>query len=277
MIQIITDSTSDVRPSEWEKLGVTVLPLSVNFDGKTYLDGVDLTNDAFFKMLEDAHRLPITSQINPTTFSHAFQKYTGTGDDVVGIFISSKFSGTYHSAEMAAQAVNPNKIFVVDSKIGTFGLAIVVQEAVKMRDAGMGAAEIAEKIKKLTERIRLIAMVDTLKYLRMGGRISKVTAFVGGVLGIHPMVEVKDGVIHNIGRVRGQHSAMQFILKYLTDYPPDTDITFAIGHSSAHQGFADLREFLKPYLPVDKAFIGDIGAVIGTHIGPGAFGIAYFE
>jgi len=277
MVKIITDSTSDVRPAEWEKLGVAVVPLSVNFDEKSYLDGVDLTNDAFFEMLKNADRLPTTSQINPDTFSRVFQEYTDAGYDVVGIFISSKLSGTCNSAVIAAQEVNPDKVFVVDSKIGTFGLAIIVREAIKMRDAGMSAAEIANNLNKLTERVRLIAMVDTLKYLRMGGRISVVTAFLGGIIGIRPMVEVKDGTIHNVGKVRGKHLVMQFILNYLNDHPLDTDLTFSIGHSNTLQDCNTLREFLKPYIPVEKALIGEIGSVIGTYVGPGAFGIAYFE
>ena len=277
MIQIITDSTSDVRPAEWEALGVSVLPLSVNFGDKSYLDGVDLTNDEFFKMLASAEHLPTTSQINPDAFSRAFKKHIDNGDDVVGIFISSKLSGTFNSAAMAAKEVNPEKIFVVDSKIGTFGLAILVQEAVKMRNAGMSAAMLVDNLNKLIDRVRLVAMVSTLKYLRMGGRISATTAFVGGILNIHPMVAVMDGIINNVGKVRGQRSAMKFILQYLGDHPPDMDRAIAIGHSNTPQGLKNLQEFLKPHLPVDKAFVGEIGAVIGTYIGPGAFGLAYFE
>ena len=277
MVQIVTDSTSDVRPEQWEKLGVTVIPLSVNFGERTYLDGLDLSNNEFFKMLESAEQLPTTSQINPDTFSRVFKKYTDAGDDVVGIFISSKLSGTCNSALTAAQEINPNKIFIVDSKIGTFGLAIIVREAVKMRDFGINAAEIADNIKKLTDKVRLVAMVDTLKYLRMGGRISGLTAFVGGVLGIRPMVAVRDGLIHNVGRARGEHSVMQFILKYLNDHPIDVELTFSIGHSNTSQGCSSLQEFLKPHIPIEKAFTEEIGSVIGTYIGPGAFGIAYFE
>ena len=277
MVRVITDSTSDVRPDEWAKIGVTVLPLSVSFDRNIYLDGVDLTNEAFFGMLKNAESLPATSQINPDIFAAAFQKYTDAGDDVVGIFISSKLSGTYNSAVIAAQEVNPGKIFVVDSKTGTFGLAIIVREAVKMRDAGINAAEIADNIKKLADRVRLVAMVDTLKYLRMGGRISSAVAVAGGILGIRPMVEVRDGLIHNIGKVRGKNSAMKFIQKYLNEYPPDTDLAFAVGHSNARQDCNNLKEFLKPHIPAEKASIGEIGAVIGTYIGPGAFGAAYFE
>jgi len=277
MVRIITDSTSDVRPAQWAKLGVTVLPLSVNFEDKSYLDGIDLTVDAFFEMLANAEKLPTTSQINPDAFARVFKECTDSGDDVVGIFISSKLSGTHDSAVIAAQEVNPDKIFVVDSKIGTFGLAILVHEAVKMRDAGMEAAEIANKVEKLTKRVRLVAMVDTLKYLRMGGRISAASAILGGVLGIKPIVDLQNGLIHNIGKVRGKNSAMQFILKYLSDNPLDTGLAFSIGHSNARQEYDNLRAFLQPHIPVDKALIGEIGSVIGTYVGPGAFGIAYFE
>jgi len=277
MVRIITDSTSDVRPDAWAKFGVTVLPLSVSFGEKTFLDGVDLTNEAFYEMLANAARLPTTSQINPDTFSGVFKQYTSAGDDVVGIFISSKLSGTCNSALIAAQEVIPDKIFVVDSKIGTFGLSIVVHEALKLRDAGMGAAEIADKVKQLAERVRLVAMVDTLKYLRMGGRISAVASIVGGVLGIKPIVDLQDGSIHNIGKVRGRQSVMQFILKYLDDHPVDTNLTFATGHSNARHWCDHLCGFLKPHLPIEKILFGEIGSVIGSHVGPGAFGFAYFE
>jgi len=277
MVRIITDSTSDVRPAEWAELGVSVLPLTVTINGKSYQDGIDLSNDTFFEMLEHAEQLPTTSQITPDTFSQAFEKHTGNGDDVVGVFISSELSGTCHSAEIAAQEMDPDKVFVVDSRIGTFGLAILVREAVKMRDAGMIAAEIAGALKKLVARIRLVAMVDTLKYLRLGGRISAATAFVGDLLKIRPMVEVKDGLIHNIGKIRGKRSVMQFISRYLDEHPIDTELSFAIGHSNAHHDCHNLLEFLKDRIPASKTFLAEIGAVIGTYIGPGAFGIAYFE
>jgi len=277
MIRIITDSTSDVRPAEWKELGVTVLPLSVNFGDKTYLDGIDLTNEEFFEMLANAEKLPTTSQINPDAFSRVFKEYNDAGDDVVGIFISSKLSGTHNSAIIAAQEVNPDKIFVVDSKIGTFGLAIVVREAVKMRDDGMSAMEIADNLRTLIKRVRLVAMVDTLKYLRMGGRISAAASIVGEVLGIKPIIDVRDGLIHNIGKVRGKNAAMKFMLKYLKENPPDPDLPIAIAHSNTVQGCNILMDILKPHLPTDNIIIGKIGAVIGTYVGPGAFGVIYFE
>ena len=203
MVRIITDSTSDLSGKRQKELGVEVLPLTVVFGEEKYKDGTELKSAEFFKKLEKAERLPTTVQLSPLELEDAFARHVKNGDDVVGIFISSYMSGTYQSAAIARENAGPERIFVVDSYTTTFPLGMLVEQAAKMRDKGMGAAEIAENVKKLSGRLRLFAAVDTLKYLKMGGRLSGAAAFVGGLLGITPIISIVDGRVIAIGKTRG--------------------------------------------------------------------------
>ena len=204
MVQIITDSTSDLSKARQEALGVEVAPLSVHFGEESFLDGVDLTNEAFYVRLRAAQALPTTAQVNPEEFVRRFQAHRDRGDDVVALFIASKLSGTCQSAMIAREMVDPDHIFVIDSDTVTFGLGLLVEMAARLRDQGLSAREIAEELERLKARQRFYAVVETLKYLKMGGRISGAAAVVGGMLGITPILDIRDGVVQAAGKARGR-------------------------------------------------------------------------
>ena len=190
MVRIITDGTSDLSAQRAAELGIDVMPMRVFFGPESFLDGVDITREEFFRRLASSEELPTTSQLNPDDFLELFQRYTDQGDQVVGIFISSQLSGTCQSACIARGMVESGEIHIVDSRTVTFALALLVEEAARMRDQGLSAAEIAAGVEALAQRTKLLAIVDTLTYLKKGGRISAATAAVGGLLGIKPIVEV---------------------------------------------------------------------------------------
>ncbi len=274
-VKIITDSTADLELEELKAFGVEMAPLSVIFDGKSYKDGTELSKDDFYRMQAEADKLPSTSQVNPDEFVEKFRPHVDNGDEVIGIFISSKISGTYQSALIAKDIIGSDNIYVIDSKTATMALGLLVREAVKMRDSGMSASDMAQKLTELVERTEFVAIVDTLKYLKMGGRISATTAMIGGVLGISPVVAFNDGALESVGRVKGKKAKIDYLLKLLSDKPADPGYLFGFAHSRAYDEASEIRGIIMNDYPDSDSFICELGATIGTHAGPGAFGMAY--
>ncbi len=275
MVRIVTDSTSDITQAEGRTLGITIVPLTVHFLGESYRDGIDLSNREFFEKLAAADSIPTTSQVPPGEFTHLFQQFVDAGDDVVGIFISSDMSGTYQSAEVARELVDEEKIHVVDSRVATFELSLLVRLAVRFRDAGKTAPEIAEAIRRLTKRVRLFAVIDTLKYLKMSGRISTTTAFVGGLLGINPLISIRDGKVVSIGKSRGLKAGLGMINEHMQADPPDLEYLVGFGHINAPAFLEETVAYFSGLFGITDYFETDIGIIVGTHVGPGSAGIAY--
>jgi DegV family protein with EDD domain len=275
MVRIITDSTSDITQEDARRLNVTVVPLTVFFGSDSYRDGIDLTKKEFFERLAVSETLPTTSQVSPGEFTQLFQSCIDAGDEVVGIFISSLMSGTFQSSEVARELVDSDRIHVIDSQSATFELGLLVFEAVRLRDAGMGAAGIAENISALVGRVRLLAVIDTLKYLRMSGRISTTTAFVGGLLGINPLIAITGGRVVSIGKSRGLTAGLRQIADRMAQDPPDTGHAVTFGHINAPAFLRETVEYLSGQFNITDYIEMDIGITVGTHVGPGAAGIAY--
>ena len=278
MVRIITDGTSDLTAQMAAELGVHVMPMRVFFGQECFVDGVDITREEFFARLTASDELPTTSQLNPDDFLEVFQTYVDQGDEIVGIFLSTELSGTCQSACIARDMVEGGEIHIVDSRTVTFALALLVEEAARMRDQGLSAAQIAAEVEKLAQRTRLLAIVDTLTYLKKGGRISAATAAVGGLLGIKPIVGVDSrGTVEALGKARSMASGLEWIARQIGQAAPaDPARPVAYGHSNAPERVPLCMEALKEVLPQDlPPVVGSIGAVIGTHVGPGAVGVAY--
>lgn len=277
MVRIITDGTSDITARRAEELNIDVIPMRVFFGEESFVDGVDITREEFFARLASSEELPTTSQLNPDDFLELFQKYAAQGDQIVGIFLSTELSGTCQSACIARDMVEAGGIYIVDSRTVTFALALLVEEAVRMRDQGLAAAEIAAEVEKLAQRTRLLAIVDTLTYLKKGGRISAATAAVGGLLGIKPIVGVDSrGTVEALGKARSVASGLEWIARHIGSAPADPARLVGYGHSNSPERLPVCMEALKDVLPQElPPVMGSIGAVIGTHVGPGAVGVAY--
>ena len=200
-IQIVTDSTCDLTAQEAQEMNVKVIPLRVIFEDAVYADGVDIDKATFYEKQAQAKVLPKTSQLNPQEFCDAFQPMLDTGDEVVMVLLSSKLSGSYQSASIAKEMVEGGeRLHLVDSLNITMGESVLVRQAVRMRDQGAGAEEIVAKLEELRGRVRFLAFVGTLKYLKMGGRISASTAAIGTMLNISPVVAVVDGEVKSVGK-----------------------------------------------------------------------------
>ena len=276
MIQIITDSTCDLSPELVQKLGVHVIPLSICFGADTYTDGVTIDKETFFAKLAEVEQLPTTSQPNPAAILDCMEPLLKQGDEIVGLFLSSKLSGTFQSATIAAGMAASDNIHLVDSLNATFGLGLLVMIAARARDEGKTAAQIVEIVEEAKSRLRLIAFVDTLKYLQMGGRISAASAVVGTLLGINPLISVIDGAVESIGKARGRKGAYRHLKTLFEQEAMDESFPVFFGSTNDVAAMNELEAALTPsFTGAVEVYHAEIGAAIGTHVGPGAAGIAY--
>ncbi len=274
-IKIITDSTSDIPFEQQQELGIEIVPLSVRFGSEEYIDGVTLTKQEFYKKLTECSDLPTTAQVNPDQFATVFQKHLDAGDEVVGIFISGKLSGTFQSADIAKNMLGSDKIHVIDSLNVTFGLALLVYEAVKMRDNGLSAQEICEGIYGLIKKLKFYIILDTLKYLKMGGRLSSSAAFMGTMLHIKPIISLVDGAVAVVEKKKGQKAAVEWLTQRVDEQQPNPECEVVFGGSAAPEFVALVQGSLRRQVPENREKTVEMGAVVGTHAGPGSAGLAY--
>ncbi len=277
MVKILTDSSCDLSPAQCEELGVEMLPLTVNFGETSYRANIDISNEEFYEKLAAAPELPKTAQITPAFFEDKFKVYQNSGDDVVCLFISSQMSGTLQSARLAKNLVGADRIHLPDTLNVTFALGLLVEEAVKMRDRGLSAAEIAQEVENLVPRVRLWALIDALKYLKMGGRLSATSALVASILGICPIITLENGLVEVVGKARGKKSAFKFIREQVAKEPISADFSVTVGHAAVPKTRNDFMEFMGAELKKREVYKLDIGSIVGTHTGPGACGLAYIR
>ena len=276
-IQIITDSSSDITGSDREDL--TVLPMKITFDDREYLDGVNLTHREFYEKLIECDLLPVTSQIPPYEFETAVCKALETRDYAIIITLSGKLSGTWQSACIAAREFE-GRVFVVDSENATVGERALVEYALQLKDSGMDAASIAATLEKEKKNIRLIALLDTLEYLKKGGRISKTAALAGSVLSIKPVVGVVDGEVVMLGKARGSKQGNNLLAQHIKE---SGGIDFQKPYFLGYAGLSD--SLMQKYITDSEALwkghakslpAATVGGTIGTHVGPGGIAVAYF-
>lgn len=278
-VYFVIDSASDVIPEEINTLGnLRVLPLKVIFGEQEYADGVNLSHKEFYEKLSQTRDMPTTCQVPPADFEQTYEELVSQGHEVVVITISSLLSGTYQSSVIAA-ADYEGKVFPVDSMTATIGERVLLEYGMQLAAQGMGAAAIAEELKKVRDRVRIVATLDTLEFLKRGGRISTATALAGSLLAIKPAIEVKDGIVQMAGTARGNKKA-NLLLTQLMDnygginYDMPVAFTYAYDRALLDQFLTQCPQVWEQETPVPAY---SLGCTIGTHVGPGAYGIAFFE
>ncbi len=279
MIRILTDSASDILPAEAEQLGVTVIPLNVTLeDGTVLRDGVDMTPSAHYEILAGCRKLPTTSQPSPELFENFFLEAAAAGDEVIGIFLSHALSGTYQCAKLAADMANVDNVLFVDSGHVCLSEALLVRLAVQLRDSGKTAGQIAAILEHAKEHLHLVAAIDDLKYLRKGGRLPAAVAVAGGMLGIKPLITIQDGKVAMAGKARGLPGAYVALFKKVEEMGGITPAFQALaGYTVSPREVTPIQTYLRDNLQQEDLLVRQIGCVIGTHAGPGAFGIAFFD
>lgn len=273
-VRIVVDSTADLLPHQRSR--VETVPLTVHFGEQEYVDGVTIRAEEFYRKLETCKDLPKTSQAAPFDFEKVFQSIVDEGDTAVAITISSRLSSTHQSARIAAEEF-PGKILVVDTLQVAISSGILVTHALELLDRGLSAPEIAEELTAVREKVRLLAVVDTLEYLQRGGRVSKTVALAGGLLNVKPIIGIVDGEIKMIGKARGNKQANALMNREIERLGVDFDKPILLGYT----GTSD--ELLRRYMEESGDLWEDrqlpssiVSAVIGTHAGPGAVAVAFF-
>ena len=275
--RIIVDSTADLLPEFQNRL--RSIPLTVYFGSEEYIDGITIDHKTFYEKLVESDVMPSTSQASPAAFADEFEKAKAAGESAVVITLASKFSGTYQSAMIAAE--DYDNIYVVDSGSASIGSGILVELALKYLDEGFSAKEIAQKLEEDKKKIVVVALVDTLEYLKRGGRISKTVAFAGTLLNIKPVLSVIGGEIGMLGKARGSKMGNNLLVQ---EIQKTGGVDFSKPVLLGYSGLSDA--VLLKYIEDSKHLWSEgletvryttIGSVIGTHAGPGAVAVAFFK
>lgn len=274
-IKIITDSTADLPQEIIKKYDLEILPLLVTIKGETYKDIEEIQFDGMMSKIEEYKELPTTTQVNPQRFYNAYEKYLKEGYKIISIHISSKISGTYQSACAAKEMLNSDDIIVIDSLNATSGLGLLVVKACKLKEEGKSAKEISDEITVFREHIRSVIVFSSLDNLIKGGRISKTAGIIGSALGIKLILQIKNGELEMIDKVRGEKKAIKSVMKYFdeTKIKEQEDIVLL------EAGQCKILPIIKEELEqrnIDYMF-SKVGCVIGTHSGNDAFAVFFVE
>lgn len=275
-VRVITDSASDI--TGFDHASLTVLPLTVAFGDAVYRDGVDLSSERFFELLVESDEMPSTGAVSPGAFAEAFDRAHEAGEDVVAVTLSSRLSGTWQSAMVAAEG-RP-WVHVVDSLNVCIGEQVLVEYALMQVERGLSAAEVARLTQEARDDVHVLALLDTLEYLRRGGRIGSAAAGMGALLAIKPVVAVRDGRVELVGKARGSKNGRNLLVQLVREHPVDFHRPFALACSEG--GERTLRKYVDDSHElwegmVEGLPICSVGATIGTHVGPGAIAVAFFS
>ncbi|MBO5257951.1 MAG: DegV family protein [Clostridia bacterium] len=279
-VKIIVDSASDIKVTFAHQQNLGFAPLRTILAGTEYRDGIDILPDEFFEKLEANKEVARTSQVNVSEFAAMYEEAVNAGGDVIVITISSGLSGTYQSAVIAA-ADYPGRVYVIDSLSATAGEQVLIEQAIRLRDAGKSAADIFAELDEMRKKARLFVRLETLEYLKRGGRISKTSAAVGGLLNIKPILTLNgEGKLETVGKARGINMSHKMLNDSIRscggiDFTKPVVITYAgdLADGTVQKYLEDSKDIYGSH--VDQLTIGQLGCVIGTHSGPGAIVVSF--
>jgi DegV family protein with EDD domain len=276
-VKIVTDSTASLPTDVASELAIEVVPLIVRFGTREYVEGVDLSTEEFYDLLETSPDHPATSQPSPAAFREVYESLGSQGDDIVSIHISGKLSGTLASAQQAANELPDQKILTLDSGLASMALGLVVVEIARMAAAGADADSLAASAEELARRAHCVFVVPTLEYLRRGGRIGGAQAFVGSLLNLKPVLALRDGEVAPVARARSLRKALGTVVDQVRLHAPNGVESLAILHTYDLELRQDLEDQLLAVAPPSGDLYGDIpiGPVIGAHIGRGAVAVGF--
>ena len=267
-VQVITDSTADMPDGMAGELGIRVVPIYLRFGEKTYRDGVDITRDEFYTMLDSLPHHPASSQPNPEDFTSVFKEYCGNKDGIVAIHISSKISGTYNSANIARKTLKSEcPMEIIDSGLNSGGLGLVVKAAAKAARSGASFSEVVDEAKTAVSSVRMFGIFETMKYLARSGRVNKTIASAARILNVMPLLTFHEGEIVRAGLVRTISKGMEKIHEFVKNNAPISELT--IVHSKITEQAQELKERLGAFIDKKNIDIAELGAGLGVHGGPG--------
>jgi fatty acid kinase fatty acid binding subunit len=275
-VRVVTDSTADLPPEVVQELGITVIPMPVLFGEEVYRDGVDLSSEEFFERLATSPILPTTSQPSVGVFLETYRKLAADGDEIVSIHITARGSGTCESALQAVKSLGDSpRVEVVDSESASMGIGFQVIAAARAARAGANLEEVIAAARSVCRRVHTMALLETLEYLRRGGRIGRAQAFLGSVLNLKPLITIRDGVVHPVARVRTRARALDHMFRYCMAIGDLEQV--AILHGTTPEDAEMLAGRVRERLPDVPIYVGRLGPALGVHGGPGIIGIVVVE
>jgi DegV family protein with EDD domain len=277
-IKIVTDSTCDLPKELVEKYDIKVVPLSVNFGDDSYLDGIEISNKEFYDRLRNSDKLPTTSQVSPGEFVEVFKEILDKDDEVLGIFLAKEFSGTFPSAKIAKDIIKSDKIHLIDSRGVTGALAAIVLAAGDLVQRGLSIENIELRLDEFIRNSESVLVIDTLEYLVKGGRISKAQGAIGSVLSVKPVLTIGDGKLDTLAKVRGRKKGIKWMIDWVKDNRFDlSDKRVFILDTDDPKFHQDIKDALLENFEVGEIIDIEVGAVVGTHSGPGCGGICFIN
>ena len=273
-VAIVTDSTADLPPSLASSLGITTVPLTLNFDGQSLLDGVDITPTEFYRRLPNATSHPTTSQPSPGRFAEAYEALLTSHESIVSLHISQKLSGTFDSAQQAAELTDPTRIHVVDTQLVSMSLGLVTLAAATLASRGGEAEAIVDKVQSMRGEVQTYFSVATLEFLRRGGRIGRASALLGSVLQVKPVLCIRDGLVTPLERVRTFDRALQRVVELARAVDRGHGVCAIVGHAAAE---AEAERVVRELEPIaETLMMQPLGPVVGAHAGPGVVGVGVY-
>jgi DegV family protein with EDD domain len=272
-IAIVTDSTADFAGVDITRLALTIVPLTVNWGRDVLRDRIDITTPEFYTRLRTDRELPHTAAPPVGIFEEVYRNLLNDHEAVISIHIASLLSGTFHVAESAARAVDGARIHVVDSTSTSLGLGWLAHHAAQLAEDGADPATILAALHGMTPRLRLYVALDSLDYLQRGGRIGRAQAFLGGLLNVKPIILVKDGVVYPVERVRTRTSSFRRLAEISAEAGAKERV--AVAHGDAQTDADTLRQQVMTREGLTSVPVAEVGAVIGTHAGPGLIGVGF--
>lgn len=267
-VRVVTDSTADLPSGLARELGITVVPAYVGFGGRTFRDGVDISHDELYQKLEAGDVLPTTSQPTPTDFADTYRKLLGDTDEIASVHVSGKLSGTYSSALGGREMLGEERrIKVVDSQSLSMGLGLIAIAAARLAKTGASLPRVMREITQSVPKIHLWGVLDTLKYMLLGGRIGRAKALLGSLLNVKPMLTLRDGEFRPDGLARTRTMGLKRLINHLRDYPDTEDV--AIVHSTTPDEAQKLKQQIGPIFTRNPILISRLGPALGVHGGPG--------
>ena len=279
-VKLVTDSTCDLPRPLADQWDITVIPCNVHFDVEVYKDGIDIGPDEFYQRLVSSPRLPTTAQPSVKDFLDVYSSLVGQGHDVVSIHLSAELSGTLNSAFQAREALTSGepdapkgsgRIEIIDSRMASVGLGLITLAAAQMLKGGASWDETVESVKGCLPQTQCYFLLDTLEYLKKGGRIGKASAFLGSLLNIKPILKIKDGEAHPVERLRTRGKSLDRLAEIIRGLAPARYLS--IVHSTTPEEAEALKERLKGLVPDEEIVMSRFGPVVGTYLGPGALGV----
>lgn len=277
MLRIVTDGAADILP-EWAKeYGIDMIPVNILFGEKSYLQGVELDNEGFYKLVEESKRIPKTSQPSPHQFVEFYRKIAQKGDTILSIHITAKLSGTYASAVSAAEELKGEfNVIPIDSAVGSLGIGLLCREARKMERAGKSVDEIVKYIENTKSKIRVILTLDTLEYAKMSGRVKALQAALASVLNVKPIAVLSDGVLNMAERVRTRKAALERVLAMGKEEFGDKSVYLGVVHARDLKSGQALLEDAKSHFNAKETMISELAISIAANLGPGTVGLILY-